>query len=85
MEKSPCYKLNPCPNRSPDCHSICETFKVWKKEHEAERERIREEKERENRIVEAEIRRAEKQRKKWGRSSRRRCHKTVTEKCHYKW
>ena len=40
--KCPCYGCN---DRSITCHSECEKYIDWKTEHDAERERIRQERE----------------------------------------
>ena len=41
MVQGPCYK---CEERHDLCHSSCEKYIKWKKEHDAEREAIRREK-----------------------------------------
>lgn len=38
MQRPPCYK---CEERHELCHSHCEKYLKWKKEHDAEREAIR--------------------------------------------
>lgn len=48
MNKSPCYK---CVERIFGCHSGCGKYIAWRSEHTAIRQRIQEEKRKENDIL----------------------------------
>lgn len=64
MKRPPCSLRNPCPDRSPTCHSTCKDFIEWEAVHAADRDRINELRRREGEATRYEIERNRKLKKR---------------------